>query len=1077
MKLEQIKKNIKYGDYNILQKLLKTSSVSVAKRKFLSGDKEALDAMMVIQENRTIFPYLHDELYEFDGLVQALKNKADLNHRHDISDINNLSAVLDKVEYLYIDSERKVNVDGSNASGNLKDAVDNRHSHSNKIVLDNLKQKVIDDSHTHTNKALLDTYNQTNANISDAVSLKHTHTNKNVLDGVSAAKVSNWDAASVNTHTHANKTVLDNVTQGVIDNNHNHTNKALLDSYNQTNVNITDAVSLKHNHSNKAVLDAITESFKTVDKKLLDALGGLQFESDQANAILRIKDGNGALLTSISLAYLNNEGTKFTYNTLNKMLELRNDSNELLSSIPVSNFVTNLVSNANWNGTTPTRLDFKDNAGSVLFSIDYTVTNIQGLQGVLDVLTNNIGNLASLTTTHTTDLVGAINEVHINSLEKQSVGVVNDCNDATLGRTLIQPSTLNIPQAGMYGELVTTQTSTWIFQILYDTNGRIWKRRNINSGGWQPWVLIADNTNVGSYAWVDGANTTGGNWNIQTIQSTYLASGNNNNGQVFYATNTSDIYWGNPELNYHRFQGKDANSMLYYTPTLGYGLMWNEHNMKHYNNYGLSTDPTLGLNIDTDITVTRFIGVVPWTSGTLPFAYGNILNMSYANGAEFSQIAVAQGQDVMAFRNKDGSGTLRPWRTVVHDGNVNTYINNAIGGNYVPYNGANQDVFLNSRNLYDVSRIRTILDGNSEEWNYAYNNKVWAISDNEGDAPTNFDNLPKQTYMGCIADNNSDWWSVWNIQHRNGRGGDGHLWGTQFRVGMVGSLDKLQYRSLYNGTYGNWADIIHSGNIASYGFLTNANLNGYATQSWVQSQGYLTSANLSNYVTLNSTQSITGTKTFTQSPVIPNATANTHAVNLSQLNAKANNNNTITINGFTQTLGNNPNFTVSSSGSNTSRQYDFYDPSNEDFTQYGISSAENIDGLEVAFFNPDKGIWDDIFGGGGSGGAPVYKNIIFSPFTQVCVRNIATGNEVVNGTIEVPFDPNPYIDERRFHLCLVYTRNPNNSDTYLDGYLSFISATDIVNIIGSGSTEMFNKVYKIGYLTRNKTLVVNPDFL
>lgn len=401
MKLEQIKKNIKYGDYNILQKLLKTSSVSVAKRKFLSGDKEALDAMMVIQENRTIFPYLHDELYEFDGLVQALKNKADLNHRHDISDINNLSAVLDKVEYLYIDSERKVNVDGSNAIGNLKEAVDNRHSHSNKTVLDNLTQKVIDDSHTHTNKTLLDTYNQTNANISDAVSLKHTHTNKNVLDGVSAAKVSNWDAASVNTHTHANKTVLDNVTQSVIDNNHSHTNKALLDSYNQTNANVTDAVNLKHNHSNKVVLDAITEAFKTADKKLLDALGGLQFESDQANAILRIKDGNGALLTSISLAYLNNEGTKFTYNTIGKMLELRNDADNLLSSIPVSSFVTNLVSDANWNGTTPMRLDFKDNAGVVLFSVDYSMTNIQGLVSALAGKADTSGSYPNITSGNT----------------------------------------------------------------------------------------------------------------------------------------------------------------------------------------------------------------------------------------------------------------------------------------------------------------------------------------------------------------------------------------------------------------------------------------------------------------------------------------------------------------------------------------------------------------------------------------------------------------------------------------------------------------------------------------------------
>lgn len=38
------------------------------------------------------------------------------------------------------------------------------------------------DRHNHSNKALLDTYDQTNANISDAVNKRHTHTNKTTLD-------------------------------------------------------------------------------------------------------------------------------------------------------------------------------------------------------------------------------------------------------------------------------------------------------------------------------------------------------------------------------------------------------------------------------------------------------------------------------------------------------------------------------------------------------------------------------------------------------------------------------------------------------------------------------------------------------------------------------------------------------------------------------------------------------------------------------------------------------------------------------------------------------------------------------
>ena len=45
----------------------------------------------------------------------------------------------------------------------------------------------VDQAHTHENKILLDTYNQTNENLSDAVNKKHEHTNKVVLDNATAS--------------------------------------------------------------------------------------------------------------------------------------------------------------------------------------------------------------------------------------------------------------------------------------------------------------------------------------------------------------------------------------------------------------------------------------------------------------------------------------------------------------------------------------------------------------------------------------------------------------------------------------------------------------------------------------------------------------------------------------------------------------------------------------------------------------------------------------------------------------------------------------------------------------------------
>lgn len=66
-------------------------------------------------------------------------------------------------------------------------------------LADELKAKV----HTHDNKALLDTYDQTNADLKDAVAKKHAHANATVLDGISADKVSAWDAAEQNAKDYA----------------------------------------------------------------------------------------------------------------------------------------------------------------------------------------------------------------------------------------------------------------------------------------------------------------------------------------------------------------------------------------------------------------------------------------------------------------------------------------------------------------------------------------------------------------------------------------------------------------------------------------------------------------------------------------------------------------------------------------------------------------------------------------------------------------------------------------------------------------------------------------------------------
>lgn len=88
----------------------------------------------------------------------------------------------------------------------------------------------------------------------------HSHTNKTVLDGITAEKVSAWDAAEANAKSHANdlNTGMNTRVEALEAIDHEHENKDLLDSYTQTEENLADAVAKKHEHANMDVLNQVT---------------------------------------------------------------------------------------------------------------------------------------------------------------------------------------------------------------------------------------------------------------------------------------------------------------------------------------------------------------------------------------------------------------------------------------------------------------------------------------------------------------------------------------------------------------------------------------------------------------------------------------------------------------------------------------------------------------------------------------------------------------------------------------------------------------------------------------------------
>ncbi len=94
--------------------------------------------------------------------------------------------------------------------------------------------------------------------------------------------------------------------------------------------------------------------------------------------------------------------------------------------------------------------------------------------------------------------------------------------------------------------------------------------------------------------------------------------------------------------------------------------------------------------------------------------------------------------------------------------------------------------------------------------------------------------------------------------------------------------NELYLRSQTAGNWISWVKILHTGNFNPASYVTQSSLN---TQ-------------LGNYATLNGIQTFTNTNTFLQSPVIPNGTLGTHAVNFNQLSTKANGQENATAVGF-----------------------------------------------------------------------------------------------------------------------------------------------------------------------------------
>jgi hypothetical protein len=170
--------------------------------------------------------------------------------------------------------------------------------------------------------------------------------------------------------------------------------QGVLSINNTTNSNrisiYSDFISFTVNNANTAIkpgnsIEGVTLTLPNTSGTLATTanVSGLTLTANQSASEVYLKNSDGDTLATLNVGFLNNEGTTFVYNPTTEKLELRNDQNVLLSEVPVSAFVSNMLSGADFNATTPSQLDFKDSEGNVVFSANYTINNIAGLQAAI----------------------------------------------------------------------------------------------------------------------------------------------------------------------------------------------------------------------------------------------------------------------------------------------------------------------------------------------------------------------------------------------------------------------------------------------------------------------------------------------------------------------------------------------------------------------------------------------------------------------------------------------------------------------------------------------------------------------
>ncbi|MEE1898045.1 pyocin knob domain-containing protein [Flavobacterium rakeshii] len=424
-------------------------------------------------------------------------------------------------------------------------------------------------------------------------------------------------------------------------------------------------------------------------------VNGITIVSNQLASELYLKNVDGTTLATINLGFLNNEGTTFFYNETSEKLELKNDDGEVLSEVPVSAFVANLMQSVNFNGSTPQILEFKDAEGNVVDSVSFSISNIQGLQTLLNAKVS-YADMDSVPTSGSNNAVksGGIHDM----TRKYVVSTETNLDNYNEAGYFLTPSSgvLNLPNGfsqTRYTLTVNAANLNYGSQILVSCglDGFIAMRRRSGSE-WGKWICFTDSNigdaedlnnyiNTGVFAQTLNTQATSGtnypepyagmltvHYNGGIVWQTYLCYSGTNN--LYHRGRTSSGTWSNwvKEWDSSDFSQADIDNW-------NTAFSWGDFRDYGLGKIGISAYPTSDLN---DITVANGFYSVPFTVLNVPINNsGTIIIERYAFGnsyitQKYQAVNVTDAVRMFIRHYRPGASSWTPWREIWTSENLTT---------------------------------------------------------------------------------------------------------------------------------------------------------------------------------------------------------------------------------------------------------------------------------------------------------------------------------------------------------------------------------------------------------------------